>query len=387
MDRKKTKWTGVYQLTSTKHKHKGKPDVCYYVTYKKDGKKVWEKVGWKSDGYSAETASLVRGERVRAVKHSDIPAVATSKITMQRAWKLYLDQHMPTIKDQKTEISAYNKHIKPALEAKHLDQIGPYDIEKIKKRMTDQGYAPATVKHILVLIRSIYNRMLEWGKWHGVNPVSRVKMPKVDNARWRYLTWDESHALLQEIGRRSATWYIISLISLHCGLRAGEVFALRGEHIDMDNGILQVIDPKHKSRQAYMTPAVKATLAGLETQPSKLIFQNRNGEQITEVSETIPRAIQKLGLNKDIQDRRGKVVFHTFRHTFGSWLAMDGWPMYVIAELMGHSTLEMTRRYSHLSPGHKQSAISGLHKFFMAGQSFAQFPAPNTPQYPADDTK
>ena len=69
---------------------------------------------------------------------------------------------------------------------------------------------------------------------------------------------------------------------------------------------------------------------------------------------TSERAINKLDFNDGITDSRDKVVFHTLRHTFASWLAIQGTPIYTIKELMGHKTLAMTERYSHLIPDAKR---------------------------------
>jgi integrase len=83
------------------------------------------------------------------------------------------------------------------------------------------------------------------------------------------------------------------------------------------------------------------------------------------VSDTFARVIDELGFNNTgeftedaegnplpvkIQDRRQRVVFHSLRHTFASWLVMKGVPLYTVAQLMGHSTIIMTQRYSHLAP-------------------------------------
>jgi site-specific recombinase XerD len=60
-----------------------------------------------------------------------------------------------------------------------------------------------------------------------------------------------------------------------------------------------------------------------------------------------------LGLNDGATDRRQRVVFHALQRPFGSWLAIRGAPLYIIGSLMGHSTLEMTKRYAHLCPDAK----------------------------------
>jgi integrase len=63
----------------------------------------------------------------------------------------------------------------------------------------------------------------------------------------------------------------------------------------------------------------------------------------------------KSRFNNGVTDRRQKITFHTLRHTFASWLAMQGTPLLTIKELLGHQSLAMTERYSHLSPGQKKT--------------------------------
>ena len=63
--------SGVYTRESTDRVHEGKPDICYDISYKVDGKKVWEKAGWLSEGYSAKMAADIRAERIRSIRHGD----------------------------------------------------------------------------------------------------------------------------------------------------------------------------------------------------------------------------------------------------------------------------------------------------------------------------
>ena len=71
MKRVKTKYTGVYEQISPIRMHLGKSDVCYYITYARNGKFIWEKVGWKSEGYNAKLASNIRAERMRSIRHGE----------------------------------------------------------------------------------------------------------------------------------------------------------------------------------------------------------------------------------------------------------------------------------------------------------------------------
>ena len=70
-----------------------------------------------------------------------------------------------------------------------------------------------------------------------------------------------------------------------------------------------------------------------------------------------------MGLNDGITNSAQKVVFHTLRHTFCSWLAIRGVPLYTIGKLAGHTTPDMARRYAKLSPDAKREAIQQISSF------------------------
>lgn len=90
------------------------------------------------------------------------------------------------------------------------------------------------------------------------------------------------------------------------------------------------------------------------------VFPGRNGVKIEQIPDTFERTVKKMGYNNGAKDRRMKVVFHTLRHTYASWLVENGESLYTVKELMGHSTLAMTERYAHLSNGTLQKAVKRL---------------------------
>ena len=105
--------------------------------------------------------------------------------------------------------------------------------------------------------------------------------------------------------------------------------------------------------------------------PDAFLFTRRGGGPHAMISsdsdESFVRAVKDCGLNDGITDRRHKVVFHTLRHTYCSWLAMSGVPLYTISELVGHTTVQMTKRYSHLCPDTKHDAAAKIASIMRGG--------------------
>ena len=162
----------------------------------------------------------------------------------------------------------------------------------------------------------------------------------------------------------------MSLMGLHTGMRAGEICALRWGDVDFDNGMINIPDSKSgRPRHVFMTDMVKKILDEKEqTNAGELVFQARGGGKVKDISKAFFRAVEELGFNEGIDDRRRRVTFHTLRHTFASWLAIQSTPIIEIKELLGHQTLVMTERYAHLIPDQKRAAVQNMAKAFSESQ-------------------
>lgn len=370
MSRTKSKFVGVYMRESSQRKYEGKPDVCFEVTYKDFyGKKVWHKVGWRSEGYTAAMASQIRSEIMRKVRHGEMlpnDKRQAQSPTLADVWARYEEQHLPLTKGRSAEAakSLYSTHL-IKMASRRLSQITSDEVEALKVSLLAKKRTPQTIRNIFSLLRTLFSRAADWGMYTGPSPLIGVKLPKVDNRRLRFLSEQEASMLLEELRQRSEAIYQICLLSLHTGMRMGEIFSLRGDRIDLENGIIHALDAKAGTRAVHMTDTVKAMLKKvIPADKGALLFPARGGGVKNQLGDTFKRAVDALKLNEGVEDPRLKIVPHTLRHTYASWLAKRGVPLYVIAELMGHSTLEMTRRYAKLAPDQKQEAVAMLDKAF-----------------------
>jgi integrase len=363
--RKLTKYAGTYQRVSDVKTYKGKPDIVFDISYKHEGKKIWEKIGWLSEGYSAKLAFDVRSERLRSMRHGEeLPRQRKKHIYFKELADKYLKWAKANKKSSATDGFRYSTHLAPRFDNKRLNEISSFDLEKMKSELSRKGLAPASVKHVLVLFRGMMNKAIFWKLFNGANPVKGVKMPVVQNQCDRFLTYQEAHSLLNELMKRSPKAHDLALLALHTGMRRSEIFNLKWQDLDFQHDVISIFDAKSGNRKATMTDAVKEMLLSRKPEsPSDYIFQDRNGGKYTETPDVFQEVADKL-FNVGIRDRRKRIVFHSLRHTFASWLILQGESLLTVKEALGHKSLQMVQRYSHLVPGTTRRATLQLEQAF-----------------------
>ena len=363
--KKLPRFVGVFYADSSERRHHGRPDRCFYITFKVRGRKRTEKIGWTSEGYSGAVAAQLRAERIREIRHGG--RLDSPDPTFGEVWEAY-DRWLEAgaQKHPRKDRERYRMYLRERFEEVPLGEISPLDLERLKADLTARGLAPATVKYILILVRQVVNKAITWGMWTGTNPIKGVKLPQPDNARERFLSPAEARELLEALAATAPLWHDIALLSLHTGLRAGECFAVRWGHVDLGARLLHVADGKGGSpRKAPLNEVAVAMLERRDPgQGPALVFIGRGGAELRDVGSPFRTAVKACGFNEGIEDRRQRVTFHTLRHTFASWLALEGVPLRTIQELMGHKTITMTLRYAHLTPDHRAEAVERVAKRF-----------------------
>lgn len=400
---KKTNFLGVRYREHASRKNGVQRDRCYSIRYKVDGKDKEEVVGWASEKVTPESAfnilSVIRENIRQGVEPRSLKAIRDANkaaeeekakarrrkekeaITVSDFWEsVYLPSaHVTkTAHTVNTEKGRFHNWIAPAIGDVPIQKLNAAQVEAVSLHARKSGKSATTVRHILADISQIWNMAAAHGLVEGESPVRRVKKPRQDNRRMRFLTPEEAKKLLDALKIRSTDMHDEALISLFCGLRAGEIYSLTWGDIDFESGIIHIRDTKSKKdRHAFISKDVKLMLESRYTGQTKnmYVFHASDGKQRRWVSDTFARTVDELGLNDTgqfttnedgeqvsikIKDARQRVVFHSLRHTFASWLVQRGTPLYTVAELMGHATLEMTKRYSHLAPDSLRKAAISL---------------------------
>lgn len=389
-----TKFPGVRYRVHPTRKHGLKYDKYFVIRYQAEGKRREEKLGWSSEKWTAEKAALELAHLKKAHTTGEGPIRLSEKRELERLKREKAQQESERLAKEnipfgnyfsetyapisgrskkpesyKRETQNFKHWIEPVLGKILLKNVAPFHIEKIKKNMLTAEMTPRTVQYAFATVRQVWNMAKRDGLVNTDSPTKHVKIPKIDNRRLRFLTREEAEKLLENLKRRSLQLHDIALLSLHCGLRAGEIFNLTWGDVDRERGILTLRDSKSgKTRVAFMTEHVKSIFTRSERiKHDDLVFPDRNGHRMKRISNAFERAVDELGFNNSISDPRQQVVFHTLRHTFASWLVENGTDLYTVKELMGHSTLAMTERYSHLGQNTLQNAVRNLEKSLTKG--------------------
>jgi integrase len=379
-----TQFPGIRYRLHRSRKYNRTLDRYFSIRYRVNGKLKEEGIGWASEGWNATKVSLVladlkknqltgEGPQTLAEKREIENEKRETKIAEKKRkakdqltfGKYFEDTYLPNAQTNKIgwswkrEKSLFKLWISPVIGEMALKDIRPIHLERIKKNMMDAKKAPASINYALAVVRQVFNSAKQNSFFRGDSPVGSVKKLKIDNKRLRYLTKSEADGLMKALRKKDRGLYEISMLSLHCGFRAGEIFGLTWGDINLDEGTILIRDPKNnKNRFAFITEKIKEILRNRKNgRYDELLFPNNNGQKYKEIPKLFRDVIDEIGFNNGITDRRQKVVFHTLRHTYASWMVQNGEDLYTVKELLGHSTLAMTERYSHLAKDNLKNAV------------------------------
>jgi integrase len=393
----KTKFPGIRYREHLTRRHGVQKDKYFAIRWKVNGKDKEEGLGWLSCGWTEQKANETLAEIKRNIRDGKGPQSLAEKRAIserereaesarQKAeaeakrkealrnksfiehWNGYFQADTNKKKcTWKTEDGLCRKWLLPAIGKLPLHKISDVHIQAIKRTMKTAGKSERTIEYTLVIVRQVFRFAIKNKTYSGDIPSIRKRktgglLPDFDNKKQRYLTRAEADSLIEELARHSKDVHDMTLLSLYAGLRAGEIFSLTWGCVDIDRGRLVLLDTKNgTTRTAFLNDTVKAMFTCRNRgKHDDLVFPNSRGGKITQISDTFNIAVEKLGLNNNVSDRRLKVTFHTCRHTAASWMVDNGTPLYFVKEILGHKHISTTERYSHNAESSLEAAIKAL---------------------------
>jgi integrase len=239
-----------------------------------------------------------------------------------------------------------------------IDKITTDDCrELLRKWDAPDEYAPATYNKYRAILSAIFKFSCEQNEesartYISDNPVKTIRNKRLDNQRVRFLSDDEKQRLVGACKEIGGKFYLYFLIALSCGMRKGKVSYLRWIDVDFSRGLLMI--GKDKNGYPIHTPlpeAVMMIMASYREVGSGFIFPSTT-------NLASPFDFKKKWNRARKMAEIENFKWHDLRHDTASTLARDGRTLLEIAEILGHKSLQSTKRYAHLSTGHKSRILS-----------------------------
>lgn len=240
-----------------------------------------------------------------------------------------------------------------------LRRFTPLQIERLQSEMLQDGYEIASINKTTTILKHMLQKAVDWNmlEVEVLQRVRKAKNLKGENKRLRYLTKQEAQRLIDCAEPHLKP---IIQVALFTGMRKSEILSLKWSDVDLKAGFIFLKKTKnHEPRQIPMCNTLKSIMKELFVRrrlDTEWVFYNplNPSQRLQDIKRAFNTACRKAGI-RDFH-------FHDLRHTCASWLVMAGVDLRAVAEILGHKTIRMTMRYSHLSPDHLQKTVSVFDK-------------------------
>lgn len=383
-----TKYPGVRYREHKARKNGVGFDRCFSIRYKIDGKDKEEAVGWGTEGMTAEKATKILGEIKENIRLGGGPQSLREKreigqekarLEKEQAQRRKLqaktfsefweETYWPEAglskkkNSTRTELGLYKIWLQPEIGDMPLHELEAKRLQAVINKAKMVGRSARTLQYMMAVVSQVWNLAVRDKIVQGEAPTKGVNLPKINNKRTEFLTPERASQLLAVLKKRSPDMHDEALLSMSSGLRSGEIHTLCWGDVDDENRLLLIRDAKNgEDRRAPITAQVRQMLKSRYNGQGKneLIFPATNGKQRQLVSATFRKVVKELGFNDGVTDSKQRICFHSLRHTAASWATQEGSSPYEVKELLGHKSLAMVTRYSHLAPDAMKKVASHL---------------------------
>ncbi|WP_247717923.1 tyrosine-type recombinase/integrase [Qipengyuania proteolytica] len=275
--------------------------------------------------------------------------------TVRQLFERYNEEHLPTKapRSAKDDRSMWANDILPVLANLKVADLTPSHCDDLHRRISRDR--PVRANRVMEVLRKSLNLATRWG-WIDRNPATGCRR-NTEHKRHRYLQPDEIQRLIAALEAHSERISADALLfMLFTGCRRGEALGARWEQFHLDARIWVKPSAETKQRREHRVP-YSSTVADIlarrraETDGA-YVFPGRLGAPLLEVRKTWKSACDASGLEK--------VRIHDLRHTFASLVASSGRSLFVVGELLGHSSTQTTKRYANLYDDPLRSAAEDV---------------------------
>lgn len=214
------------------------------------------------------------------------------------------------------------------------------------------------VRYLAALSHAFTTAVREW-QWCEDNPLRKVTKPREPRGRVRFLSDDERQRLLDTCQQsRNPYLHTVVLLALATGARKMELLSLHWSDVDLKRGTLTFHQTKSGERRAVpLTGHALALMqqhAKVRRLDTQLVFPDATGTKPLNIRDAFENAVQRAGIRD--------FTFHDLRHSAASYLAMSGASLAEIVTILGHKTLQMAQRYTHLSELHTAGVVGRMNE-------------------------
>ncbi|RUP27715.1 MAG: site-specific integrase [Curvibacter sp.] len=255
------------------------------------------------------------------------------------------------------------KNLRDHFAGRVIEELRRCDVRQYIQRRTALGIQPGTINRELRFLSAAINFVrLEHDRADLPNPAQGIGLPEPE-CRVRWITKEEASALIAAAQRTARRPHLPNFIrlGLNTGCRRNEMLGLEWARVDFDRQVFGLEGHHTKNGRRRSVPLNREALAALRDQrqwvlehcpASPWVFGVTNERRLTTLQKGFAASCQRA----EIENFR----IHDLRHTFASWLVMEGVSLYVVKDLLGHSSVTVTERYAHLSPDLGKSAVQLL---------------------------
>ncbi len=346
-------------------------DKVFIIRYRDNEKDKLITIGKYSQGIRINYCKQKRNEILNQIHLGEVPTVIKAKrikkdiVRFDMIAKEYFEYASIHNRDYKNAISRYELHIKPYIGDMDIELINVDNIEQIQKDKIKK-LAAKTVNHIIQVVGTIYNFVIDREKFNGNNPVKKIKKLKCDNTRERFLSVNEIKSLLFEVEQDEQLYLFIKL-ALCTGGRFDTVKSIKKKDISLDDKMINLTDFKNGTSFKGFIPDDLVELLSIRIKEIGFNDEILNYHKTKDLQSKISKKLRPI-LNRlyneelELNDRKNRVVIHTLRHTFASHLAINGTPIFTIQKLLNHKDINMTMRYAKLAPDSGKIQVNELYK-------------------------